>query len=61
HVYPADLATAPSATAISFAPGRTRANNAVLRLATDGSGSVAVLCESGGVLDLIIDVNGYFE
>ncbi|HMA28278.1 MAG TPA: hypothetical protein VKS23_00315, partial [Thermoanaerobaculia bacterium] len=61
HVYPADLATAPSATAISFAPGRTRANNAVLRLATDGSGSVAVLCESGGVLDLVIDVNGYFE
>jgi hypothetical protein len=61
HVYPGDLGTAPSATAISFRPGRTRANNAILRLATDGTGTVAVLCASGGVLDLIVDVNGYFE
>ncbi|HSB64220.1 MAG TPA: hypothetical protein VLJ18_08640 [Thermoanaerobaculia bacterium] len=61
HVYPGDLGTAPTATAISFAPGKTRANNAVLRLATDGSGTVAVLCASGGIADLIIDVNGYFE
>jgi len=61
HVYPGDLATAPSATAISFSPGVTRANNAILRLATDGSGTVAVLCDSGGTTDFIIDVNGYFE
>jgi hypothetical protein len=61
HVYPGDLAAAPSATALSFSPGRTRANNAVLRLATDGSGTVAVLCASGGAVDLVIDVNGYFE
>jgi hypothetical protein len=61
HVYPGDLGTAPSATAISFSPGKARANNAIIRLATDGTGTVAVLCESNGVLDLIIDVNGYFE
>ena len=61
HVYPGDLGTTPLATAISFSPGKTRANNAILRLATDGTGTVAVLCESNGVLDLIIDVNGYFE
>jgi len=61
HVYPGDLGTAPTATAISFSPGVTRANNAILRLATDGSGTVAVLCDSGGTTDFIIDVNGYFE
>jgi hypothetical protein len=61
HVYPGDLGTAPSATAISFSSGRTRANNAILRLATDGSGTVAVQSESSGPLDLVIDVNGYFE
>jgi Ig-like domain CHU_C associated len=61
HVYPGDLGTAPSATAISFSSGRTRANNAILRLATDGSGTVAVQSESGGPFDLVIDVNGYFE
>ena len=61
HVYPGDLGTAPSATAISYASGVTRANNAILRLATDGSGTVAVLCESNGTVDFIIDVNGYFE
>jgi hypothetical protein len=61
HVYPGDLGATPSATAISFASGKTRANNAVLRLATDGSGTVNVMCESGGAVDLVIDVNGYFE
>jgi len=61
HVYPGDLGTAPTATAISFSPGVTRANNAILRLATDGSGTVAVLCDSSGTTDFIIDVNGYFE
>jgi hypothetical protein len=59
HVYPGDLGTVPSATAISFSSGSTRANNAIIRLATDGT--VAVLCDSSGVLDFIIDVNGYFE
>ena len=61
HVYPGDLGTAPSATAISFSSGRTRANNAILVLATDGSGTVAIQSESGGPLDLVIDINGYFE
>jgi hypothetical protein len=61
HAYPGDLGTAPSATAISFSSGRTRANNVILPLATDGSGTVAILNDSGGALDLIIDINGYFE
>jgi hypothetical protein len=61
RAYPGDLGTAPLATAISFSSGTTRANNAILRLATDGSGTVAILNDSGGALDLVIDINGYFE
>jgi hypothetical protein len=61
HAYPGDLGAAPSATAISFSSRTTRANNAILRLATDGSGTVAILNDSGGALDLVIDINGYFE
>jgi hypothetical protein len=45
---------------VSFATGQTRANNAVLMLATDGSGSVRFLNTSGGSAHLILDVNGYF-
>ena len=60
-VYPGDLGTAPLASSINFSSGRTRANNAILLLASDGSGTVAVQSVSAGPLDLIIDVNGYFE
>ncbi len=45
----------------SLVPGRTRANNAMLQLAMDGSGTVKVQNTSLGTFDLIIDVNGYFR
>ncbi len=41
--------------------GRTRANNAFLQLALDGSGTIKVQNSSTGTLDLIVDVNGYFR
>ncbi|HEY3349783.1 MAG TPA: PKD domain-containing protein [Thermoanaerobaculia bacterium] len=41
--------------------GRTRANNAILQLALDGSGTVKVQNTSAGSFDLIVDVNGYFR
>ncbi|MGA7990867.1 MAG: PKD domain-containing protein [Thermoanaerobaculia bacterium] len=41
--------------------GRTRANNAMLQLASDGSGTIKVQNTSAGTLDLIVDVNGYFR
>ena len=50
-----------SATVISFNAGKTRANNAIIRLATDGSGTVAVGNNSSGTADLILDVVGYFQ
>lgn len=53
----------PSASAINFAAGETRANNAILKLAEDGSGILRVLpfVAGGGTVDLILDVNGWFE
>ncbi|HVT58523.1 MAG TPA: DUF1800 family protein [Thermoanaerobaculia bacterium] len=44
---------------ISFGPGQTRANDAVLGLGT--AGAVTVLAGlAAGTVDLIVDVNGYF-
>jgi len=55
------IGSAPLASTINFVPGRTRANNAVVALASDGSGSIAVKNGSAGTVDLVLDVNGYFQ
>ncbi len=47
--------------AINFVAGRTRANNGVVMLATDGTGGVSATNRSSGALHLILDVSGYFE
>jgi hypothetical protein len=59
-LYPADGA-APLASNINFRPGQSLANNAVVRVSTDGAGSLAILNGSGGQVHVILDVNGYFE
>lgn len=61
-LWPANLPI-PAASSINFAPGLNRANNAILNLATDGLGDLAVLpfVAGEGNVHLIIDVNGYFE
>jgi streptogramin lyase len=59
-LYPADLGSAPLATSISFRAGQTRANNDLLLLAVDGTG-FKVLNGSAGLVDFILDVNGWFE
>lgn len=46
---------------LNFRASQTRANNLVLRLAADGSGTVAVLAGTSGGVHLVLDVNGYFE
>ena len=45
---------------INFSAGQTRANNAILSLATDGTGNLGVQNASAGSSHLIVDVNGYF-
>jgi hypothetical protein len=48
-------------TSINFSAGQTRANNAMLYLATDGTGSFGVENDSVGSAHFILDVNGYFQ
>jgi hypothetical protein len=59
-LYPGD-GLAPLASSINFSAGQTRANNAIVLLATDGSGSLRVQNGSTGTVHFILDVNGYFE
>jgi hypothetical protein len=61
RIYPAD-STLPIATTISFAAGKTKANNSMLLLSTAGdAGRVTVRNDSPGPVHLIVDVNGYFK
>ena len=46
---------------INFVSGQTRANNATVLLATDGTGGVAASNRSVGPVHLILDVSGYFQ
>jgi hypothetical protein len=47
--------------ALNFSAGKTRANNSVVQLATDGTGTVAATNSSNGTVHLILDVTGYFQ
>ena len=53
--------TLPSTSSISFRTGQTRANNAHLLLATDGTGSFKVQNNSTGTVHFLVDVNGYYR
>jgi photosystem II stability/assembly factor-like uncharacterized protein len=59
-LYPGDLSRPPTST-INFRPGQVRANNAVVPLAADGFGSLALFNGSAGTADAIVDVSGYFQ
>ncbi len=56
--YPGDSVPS-SATTISFGAGATRANNAHLKLAADGS--VGVASDAPGTVHVIVDVSGYYR
>jgi hypothetical protein len=51
----------PPTSTINFAPGQTRANNAVVKVAGDGAGSFKIRATSLGTVHVIVDVVGYFE
>jgi Tol biopolymer transport system component len=61
-LHPADAA-APVTSTLNFAAGETRANNAVLLLALDGSGTLGLspFVAGSGSVHVIVDVAGYFE
>jgi hypothetical protein len=58
--FPGD-ATPPVASVVNFAAGQTRANNAIVKLASSGSATFAFRNYASGNIDVVIDVNGYFE
>jgi hypothetical protein len=60
-LYPADDA-GPGPGLVPVAAGTTRATNAVLRISLDDVGSLSALAQlpSGGQMQLILDVSGYF-
>jgi N-acetylneuraminic acid mutarotase len=60
-LFPGDRASAPLASNINFTPGVTRANNAVVPLATDGTGTIKVKNGSVGDVHFVLDVSGYFQ
>jgi hypothetical protein len=51
----------PQASAINFAAGQVRANSAVVSLGDDGQVGVHAHQTGLDVVDLILDVNGYFQ
>ncbi|MEP7008859.1 MAG: hypothetical protein ABJC13_00900 [Acidobacteriota bacterium] len=61
-LYPGDL-PAPGVATLNFSAGQTRTNNALVQLATDGSGSYAAsaFVLGSGTVHVIVDVAGYFE
>jgi uncharacterized repeat protein (TIGR01451 family) len=59
-VYPGDGAT-PSASTLNFVAGQTRANFAIVGLASNGAGTVAVRNRAGADVHVILDTGGYFQ
>ncbi len=52
----------PTASNVNFGPGQTRANNAVLGLeAATGILTANAFLDNGGTVQLLVDVNGYFQ
>ncbi|MEO8055730.1 MAG: VCBS repeat-containing protein, partial [Acidobacteriota bacterium] len=58
-IYPGDAGLSNSS-AISFHPGKTRANNAIVYLSSTGS-MLSVYNNCSAAVDFILDVNGYFQ
>ena len=61
-LFPGDLAP-PSLSSLTFRPGQLLSGNAIVLLATDNTGTLAVwpTLLQGGFVHVVIDVGGYFE
>jgi len=60
-LFPGNALGPPLASSINFTAGSTRANNAIVPLATDGAGTIQVKNGSAGTAHFVLDVNGYFQ
>ncbi len=61
-IFPGGLSL-PNTSSISFVTGKNQANNAVLVLAPDGTGTIKgfATVSGGGNVHLLLDVSGYFQ
>jgi uncharacterized repeat protein (TIGR01451 family) len=59
-VYPGNLGEPQTAT-VNFSAGQTRGNNAIVGLATNGTGTLAARNRATTAVHLVVDVNGYFQ
>jgi Tol biopolymer transport system component len=64
-LHPGNLST-PNTSTINFTAGQTLANNAILALASNGEGTLAITPvitggSGGGTVHVIVDVSGWFE
>jgi len=59
-VYPGNWVSAPVVSNLNFSVAQTRGNNAIVLLATDGTGTIKVKNGSTGAVHVVLDVNGYF-
>ena len=55
-------ASSPTST-VNFAANQTRSNNTIVRLSTNGDGTIAItpVLAGGGTVHVVLDVEGYFE
>ena len=62
-VYPDATGGAPTTSTLNFAAGGTRANNVVSGLAAGGQGTFVVRPQvaASGTVNVLVDVNGYFQ
>jgi len=60
-LYPGDAALPPLVSNLNFSAAQTRANNAIVLLAGDGTGTIGVRNGSAGAVHFVLDVNGYFQ
>ncbi len=51
----------PTSSTLNFAAGQTRANNAVVMLPSSGSGTLSVENAAPAAVQVLIDLNGYFQ
>ncbi|HEV3076593.1 MAG TPA: hypothetical protein VHB47_19375, partial [Thermoanaerobaculia bacterium] len=62
RAFAADLAAVPATSNLDFGAGQVRANNAVVAVSQDGNAAITIQPElAAGTVNVIFDVNGYFQ
>jgi hypothetical protein len=60
-LFAGDSLAPPLVSTVNFTAGVNRANNAIVPLARDGTGTIRVKNGSAGPVHFVLDVNGYFQ